>query len=713
MMPQVMPSRVLDPLPENGLRIHTPRTTAVAEPPAAANGVRPFAYLKYRWVTVLFVGGFLASIFAFAAWKLIPSKYTTSSIVRVLNTDPIVHSKEDLQGRNDFAIYLKSQAAMIKSQFVLTAALRDPSVAALPMLKEQSDPVRFLEEELRVEYQDGSEILKIILSGDDPRAITAIVNAIHEAFFREVVDAEITGKKARLRQLEDHINRMQDEVKRKYVNIKQADVDAPESEVVPGLTVQIAANQLIRLKEALGKNDADTRTWENEKTSIEKRLANIPDEVSPPPPGFLEALDQDPKIFELSRKIGNWQKSIDYLVKISGDEKLASVVELKQKIADANRLHDEFRKERLEDYQKAQLPIIEKKLKGDLEKAKAAIVQLGIQKQRLEDGVAEMQKTLSQLGPVGDTPTDWQKVDVRERSKIITEMLDKANLLRLEVSAPPRVRDFQRASVPLKRELKKPILGAVVAGLMGFALVGLCVIGYESRVRRAMSLADVQKAMLGPVLGVLPARDNVVAVDAIAEAVEKTRTLLLQQFAQPGGKTVIVTSALAEEGKAFLAWQLAVSLGRCGMRTLLLDFDLRSPSLHRLLEVSNEKGLCEVVTAQTEFHDALQTLPNNLTFLPAGAWTADVRQAITAERINVFFEWLRGQFDCIVCNTHPLLAVAETYVLCRYADGVLLSAERNESRLPLLVRAQEKLASLAPEAFGVVYQGASAEECLN
>ncbi len=712
MMSQAMSSRVMDP-PEGGaIRIHTPRSIAVADPPAS-NGVRPFAYLKYRWVTVLFVGGFLAATLSFTAWKLIPSKYTTSSLVRVLNTDPIVHSKEDLQGRSDFAIYLKSQAAMIKSHFVLTAALRDPNVASLPMLREQPDPVHFLEEELKVEYQEGSEILKIMLSGDDPRAVTMIVNAIHEAYFREVVDEEITRKKARLRQLEDHINRMQEDVKRKYGQIKQADVESPENEAVPGLSAQIAANQLVRLKEALGKAEADIKVWENEKEAIEKRLANVEEEVEPPGPGYLEALDHDPKMFDMAKKVTLWQSRIDYLIKASGDEKLPSVLELKQKIAEANQRKAEFKKERVEEYQKAQLPLVEKKLKADLEKAKAAIVQLGVQKQRFEDGIVEMQKSLGQFGSMADLPPDFQKVDVRERAKIITEMLDKANLLRLEVSAPPRVRDFQRASVPLKRELKKPILGAVVAGLLGFAIVGLCVIFYEGRVRRAMSLADVQKTVLGPIVGVLPAQSEPTSADTVAEAVEKTRTLLLQQFSRPGGKAIAVTSAIAEEGKSFLAWQLAASMGRSGSRTLLLDFDLRAPSLHRRLECENAKGLCEIVTGLADYRDALQTLPNGLSFLPAGKWTGEVRQALTAEKIDAFFQWLRTQFDCIVLNTHPLLAVAETYLLCRHTDGVLLSVERNESRLPMLARAQEKLAALSPEALGVVYQGATAEECLN
>lgn len=719
MMPQTA-TRLSDTpyaeMAESGpIRIHTPppRSMAIAEQPApASNGIRPVAYLKYRWVTVLFLGGLLATVFAGMAWFIIPSKYTTSSMVRVLTGDPVMFSKEDAQGRNDFAIYLKSQAAMIRSQFVLTAALRDPAVAALPMLREQADPVRFLEEELRIEYQDGSEILKISLTGDDPRGIAQIVNAVQEAYFREVVDDEITRKKARLRQLEDSINRSQEDVKRRHGQIKQADVGPMASDAIPGLSAHLAANQLIRLKESLGKIEADMASWEAEKAAIEKKLTNVADEVSPPSPAYLEALNNDPKLMSLGRKIESYTTRADYLIKLSNDPMLASVVEMRQKIADAEKEREDFKKERLADLQKAQIPIIEKKLKSDLERCKSALSQTSAQKEKLNESIEEYQKNVTQNGMTAETLPDFLKVDVRERAKIITEMLDKANLLRLEINAPPRVRDFQRAAVPMKKEMKKQILGTVLAGLMGFALVGLSVVLYESRVRRALSLADVQKAVLGPIAGVLPARIGA-GDDIVAEAVEKTRSHLMQQFAVPGGKVVAVTSALNEEGKAYLAAQLAESFARAGSRTLLIDFDLRTPSLHRVLKVENERGLCEMLTGQADFTDVQQTLPDGLMFLPAGKWAANVRLALTPDQIDSLLHALRQQFDVVILNTHPMLAVAETGVLCRSADGILLSVERHSSRMPLVARAHEKLATASVEAFGVVYQGATPEECLN
>jgi tyrosine-protein kinase Etk/Wzc len=89
-----------------------------------------------------------------------------------------------------------------------------------------------------------------------------------------------------------------------------------------------------------------------------------------------------------------------------------------------------------------------------------------------------------------------------------------------------------------------------------------------------------------------------------------------------------------------------------------------------------------------------------------------VRQYLSADRIAAVLGELRARFDVVVVNAHPVLMVAETALAGRTADAIVLAAEKYESRLPLVARAQEKIAGLAPEAFGVVVLGASRDECL-
>src|SRR5262245_7123806 len=271
MTPTALQPRIPDAIP---VEVDPPRVFTVPPPrppepaPEGGNGLKPLEYVRYRWATIVFLGGALAAAMAFGAYSVIPAKYSTYSIIRVAPQDPRIYFNEDPHGRGDFASYLKTQAGVLRSHFVLTAALRDPEVAALPMLKEQVDPVRFLEEELQIEFSDGSELIKPKLAGDDPRAIALIVNAIHDAFFSEVVEAERKRKQVRLKQIEDSITSMQQDLERKFPAAPPGNADQP-AESLPGVGPSLAASQVARLREKLDAAEVRQKQLEADK----KRLA--------------------------------------------------------------------------------------------------------------------------------------------------------------------------------------------------------------------------------------------------------------------------------------------------------------------------------------------------------------------------------------------------------------------------------------------------------
>jgi capsular exopolysaccharide synthesis family protein len=329
----------------------------------------------------------------------------------------------------------------------------------------------------------------------------------------------------------------------------------------------------------------------------------------------------------------------------------------------------------------------------------------------------EYEAKLAKILPEAEVPKDFTKVDNKSRSDIVTDLMRTANLLQLELSAPNRVESRQKAAIPMKREVKKQLLGTAAAAFIGFALVGLGVVGYESRVRRTMSVSDVQKATLSPILGAVPAVRTVTGqptreLAMAEEAIEKVRANLMQQFGQPGPKVVLVTSALADEGRTFLARELALSFARAGGQTLLVDFDLRNPTLHDAFDVPNPAGFCELLTGETDPPTAIQHPPHGIALLTAGRWSDVVRQYLSPDRIDSALIELRARYDYVIVSAHPVLAVAETALSVRAADAVVLTVEKYESRLPLVARAQEKIAALAPEAFGIVVLNASRDECL-
>ncbi|HKB02145.1 MAG TPA: hypothetical protein VKD90_07995 [Gemmataceae bacterium] len=719
MTPMTLQARIPEAIP---VEVDPPRVLTL--PPRAAEpapeeggvGLKPLDYLRYRWATVVFLGGFLASVLGFAAYSLIPAKYTTYSIIRVAPHDPRIYYNEDPHDRGDFASYLKTQAGVLRSHFVLAAAIRDPEIAALPMLKAQEDPVRFLEEELQIEVADGSQLVKPKLSGDDPRAITQIVNSIHDAYFKEVVQAERTRKQVRLKQIEDNITKMQQDLE-KFAPPKAAKADDQPAEALPGVGPNLAASEMTRLRGKLSGAEVRQKELEEQKLRLARRKENPEGELPPVPPGFVAQLESDPAIIGINRQVTLWQQRMTFLLDLNKDRNNPGVRELQQKIDEAARERERVRKERIEEFQRTQVREVGRKFQADEDRIDAELASLRVLQEKTRTELKEYEAKLAKILPEIEAPRDFGKIDSKSRSEIIMGMMEKANLLRLELSAPNRVESQQKAAVPMKREVKKQLLGTAAAAFIGFALVGLGVVGYESRVRRTLSVADVEKATLSPILGAVPAVRTVTGkptpeLAMAEEAIEKVRANLMQQFGKPGPKVVLVTSALADEGRTFLARELALSFARAGGQTLLVDFDLRNPTLHEAFDVPNPAGFCELLTGETDPPSAIQHPPHGIALLSAGRWSSAVRQYLSPDRIDAALIELRARYDYVVVSSHPVLAVAETALSVRAADAVVLTVEKYESRLPLVARAQEKIAALAPEAFGIVVLNASRDECL-
>lgn len=684
----------------------------------SGGGLKPLEYIRYRWMTVVFLGGMLGSIFALAAYMLIPAKYTTYSIIRVSPQDPRIYYNEDPQGRSDFASYLKTQAGMLRSHFVLNAAIRDPEIAALPMLREQPDPVRYLEEELLVDMQDGSELIKPKLSGDDPKAITMVVNSIHDAFFREIVEAERTRKQARLASMETAIDKMQTDLEKQSTKPKDGKEDAKPAESLPGVGPALAASQLTRLREKLDNIEVRRRQIEAEKIRLAKRLENLEAELPGPPPGYVASLDNDPAIASISRQMVQWQKQLTFQMELNADPKNKGIVELRQKIADQTAEREKLKKARMDEYRNSLREDTKRRLEGEGEKMDAELVGAKIVHEQTAAEILEYETKLASILPADEGGVrDFTKVDSTSRASIIKGMMEKTNLLRLELAAPTRVQSFQKAAAPMKKDIKKQLIGTAGGLLAGFMLVAFGVVAYESRVKRAMSLADVQKTTLGPILGAVPTvnpnADQPTPEMALAEeAIEKVRANLMHQFGRSGGKVIMVTSAVGDDGHSFMSRELALSFARAGARTILVDFDLRSPTLHDLFEVPNDAGFTAFLSGEADLPSVAHVTPYGMAVLPAGPWSDHVRQHLSADRLAVRLGQLRESFDAVIVNAHPILSVAETALAGRSSDAIVLTVEKFESRLVHVSRAQEKIAGLMPDAFGVVFLGATPDECL-
>lgn len=159
----------------------------------------------------------------------------------------------------------------------------------------------------------------------------------------------------------------------------------------------------------------------------------------------------------------------------------------------------------------------------------------------------------------------------------------------------------------------------------------------------------------------------------VAEAYRELRTgLLLSTAAEL--RIIAVTSAAAGEGKTATSTNLAVVLSQLGRRVLLVDGDLRKPRLHQVFHVSNRIGLVNQLTGTAE-PDAvfLKTEIPNLWLTPSGPIPPNPSELLSSDRMREWLKAVREQFDTVILDTPPTLAVTDGTILGSMADGVLLT----------------------------------------
>jgi capsular exopolysaccharide synthesis family protein len=190
----------------------------------------------------------------------------------------------------------------------------------------------------------------------------------------------------------------------------------------------------------------------------------------------------------------------------------------------------------------------------------------------------------------------------------------------------------------------------------------------------------------------------------MAESYRALRTsLLLSNLGSPP-KVIMVTSALPQEGKTTTSINTAVVLAQKGVRVLLIDADLRRPSIHKTLGMGPHSGLSNVLTGSTTLEQAIThtaILPN-LFVLPAGTPPPNPAELLASANMRDVLTELRGQYDHIVIDTPPSLSVTDAVVLSPRADAVLLVIRSGQTTKQALRRSRDILTQVNAKVVGVL-----------
>ena len=199
----------------------------------------------------------------------------------------------------------------------------------------------------------------------------------------------------------------------------------------------------------------------------------------------------------------------------------------------------------------------------------------------------------------------------------------------------------------------------------------------------------------------------------VSEAYRTLRTNLSFYSVDEPLRTLVCASAEPNEAQSEFVANLAVTMAQGGNSTILIDADLRKPSLHRMFDLDNTPGLTELLIDDTARIPVQRTDINNLFVLTSGLKPPNPADLLGSKKVDAVMTKLQESADIVIINAPPIIAVTDTVVLGSKADGVLMVMTAGKSRRDHAERARDILNKANVRIVGASLTNAPREELLD
>lgn len=190
----------------------------------------------------------------------------------------------------------------------------------------------------------------------------------------------------------------------------------------------------------------------------------------------------------------------------------------------------------------------------------------------------------------------------------------------------------------------------------------------------------------------------------ISEAYRTLRTNIQFSSIERTVKVIMVASAEKGEGKSTTISNLAVSYAQEGRNVLLIDSDLRTPSLHYIFSQPNRVGLSSILANQAQWPEVIkETDILNLSLLTSGPVPPNPSELLGTHRMTTLLNELRDRYDMILIDTPPVLAVTDSLIVSSLSDGVILVVSAGKVEKELVKQAKASLERVNDRILGVVF----------
>ena len=643
--------------------------------------------LKHR---ILILGCFFGALAVGAALTLLMTPiYTAKATLqidreaaRVFNSEEVAPRESMIQGEEFFQTQyglLRSRSltervienlGLASSDVTLEALGVEPppsaGSAAAQASRRRAAALEAVQENLSVSPIRGSRLVAVGYDNPDPVVAARIANGFAENFIQANLDRKFESSayareflEERIAQTKDRLESAERQLVAYAANQQIINISEPGSgEANIGSTQSLTSNNLVAINGALAEaraaRVAAEERWRSARTSA---LMTLPEVLQNP---TIQRLSEQRAVLGASyqQKLSIYQPDFPEMVQLKAqiDEADGQIQALADNIRSSIQSQYEIAA-RQELSLQAQVTV----LTGDVLDLRDRSIQYNILQRELDT-----------------TRTLYEGLLQRYKEVGVTGGVTANNISVVDRAAPPEK--------PSKPNL---LLNIALAALLGLGLGVVAALVLEALDETLATPDDAESKLGVPVLGVIPLLEKgQTTAEALAdlrsgfsEAYYSLRTAL--QFSTPDGapSSLLITSARPAEGKSTTAYAIALNLARVGRRVLLVDGDLRNPSMHRVVGVENERGMSNLLSGSADLASVVQrTSLENLFFIPCGPLPPNPAELWGGDRLRQVVVEARNNFDHVVIDGPPVLGFADSPLLAASVGGVVFVVESRGTR---------------------------------
>lgn len=627
---------------------------------------------------------------------LLPEKFESLVRIRVSKDTDVAGLYEGARNTGYDPYFVLTEFEVIKSKSVLYGVITNLNLISrwsarenIPNLSLQRAYYKLLND-MDVRQFRNTELIEVSVRSKDAMEAAEIANTIASAYredrlkkYKEISEQTAKTFTQTLEEYEGRVKELQDRVDALRLELKISDYIA-EGQGAMGPTLE---------PEAVRKLDMERLSLEGQCSQLEKFLLE------------LESLDDEKKLESLMGANPN-----DMVLNDLISRKNIAVQELSN--IDVSYTEDHPDVQRLNNVLQTINQQIDERVKSSISGLRSRAATLRAQAEANQKMLDEA-KQLDAVNSAKYRPYWNAKRDLENETRL-------RNLLQLRLGTENIEREIPRASIvqvtdpaepglkPVEPNMKLHILLGIIVGLVGGVGFAFFVEYLDTSFK---AIDEVEQTLGASVIGIIPQNVGYLKDDptaAYAEAYRVLRTNILFGRKAETMNTITVVSGGAAEGKSTTIMNLATVFAQNDNRVLLVDSDLRRPSLHRILGVSNAEGLTSYLLKQKTLEEVILVSPiKGLDFLPSGKLASTSMGIINSTRMKEFFEEVRTRYDYVFFDSPPIMGVSDASVLASLVDMVVLVVQHRKYPQSMTLRAKQTVEKVGGNLLGIVLNNIS------